>query len=320
MTVQYEVTANDSFEIGYVASLGRHIETFPGLDNVTTLLPPSENPQNYIPFREFGRGSPYATTNANSYYHSMQAKWTRRMAKGLDFLGAFTWSKARTNAHDLLSGGGEGGFRAPDIPGFGIKGDYGLAPFDVRRVFVYSGTYQLPVGSGKQYLGSAPGIKDAVLGGWSLNWILTLQDGQPLTIGCQRGTAAGVGCYPLLVGDVNAGKHNVDQWVNPDAFTDPPVATQIGQTDFAPLGGGATPIIGPGFHRFDWSLFKQFKTSEKTYLEFRAEFFNLTNTPQFAVTSMNQNYTDNNNFGKLTGTRDNPYDPRQIQFALKFYF
>src|SRR5438270_307436 len=143
----------------------------------------------------------------------------------------------------------------------------------------------------------------------------------PVTIDCVTPGAAGVGCYAVLVPGQNryAGKHNVDQWMNPAAFTDPPPATTIGQTDFSPLGGYRTPIIAPGFHRMDWSLFKDFNTSETTRLEFRAEFFNLTNHPNFAAPS-ERNYQNTGHFGQITSTIDSPNDPRQIQFALKFYF
>ncbi len=321
LTTQYQLDAPDTLEIGYVASLGRHIETFAGTNLVSELLPPGTNPQLYVPFPDFARGSPYATTNANSNYHSLQTKFTRRMAKGLDVLAAFTWAKALTNAGDLLSGGNVGGFRAPGIPGFGIAGDYGLADFDIRKAFSLSGNYELPVGRNRRFLSRSGGFKDALLGGWSMNWILTLNDGQPVTINCITPGAAGVGCFALLVPgqDRYAGKHNVDQWMNPEAFTDPPRATTIGQTDFTPLGGYRTPIVAPGFHRVDWSVFKQFKTSEVTHLEFRAEFFNLTNHANFAAPSQ-LNYKDAAHFGKITSTIDSPNDPRQIQFALKFYF
>jgi len=321
LTTQYEVTPNDTFEIGYVASLGRHIETFPGTNNISQILPPGTDPQSYVPFPDFSRGEPYATTDANSYYHSLQTKYTRRMARGLDMLAAFTWAKTMTDAGDLLSSGNVAGFRAPGIPGFGIQGDYGLASFDIRKAFSLSGTYQLPVGRGRPYLSGAGGIGDAILGGWSMNGILTLDDDQPQTSNCVTAGAAGVGCYALLVPGENryGGKHNVDQWINPAAFADPPAATAIGQADLAPLGGGATQVIAPGFHRLDWSLFKQFKTSERTHLEFRAEFFNLTNHPNFANPSQT-NYKDTAHFGKITATSDSPNDPRQIQFALKLYF
>ena len=69
----------------------------------------------------------------------------------------------------------------------------------------------------------------------------------------------------------------------------------------------------------DWSLFKQFRVTERTHLEFRAEFFNLTNHPNFALPSYT-NYKNTSTFGKIVATSDSPNDPRQVQFALKFYF
>jgi hypothetical protein len=97
--------------------------------------------------------------------------------------------------------------------------------------------------------------------------------------------------------------------------SDPPVATTIGQKDFAPLGGAPGQLAGPGIHTLDFSLFKQLRTSETTHLEFRAEAFNLTNTPQFSAPSVVDHL--NPQFGVITSTR---LDPREIQLALKFYW
>jgi hypothetical protein len=196
----------------------------------------------------------------------------------------------------------------------------GLASYDIRKAFSWSGTYQIPFGHAQHFGASTNKIEDGVLGGWMFNWIVTLDDGQPITIGCVTPGASDLGCYALETGQPKyAGQHNVNQWMNPAAFANPPKATAIGQTDYAPLGGGATQIIGPGFHRLDYSLFKQFQTTERTRLEFRAEFFNITNHPNFALPSYT-NYLQTSTFGKITSTRDSPNDPRQIQFALKFYF
>jgi hypothetical protein len=136
----------------------------------------------------------FTLTTLNSAYHSMQSKFTRRISKGLDFLAAYTWAKTLTNAGDLLSGGGVGGFRAPALPGFGLKGDYALASFHVKHGFTFSGTYELPVGQSKPYLNKMGGIGDAFLGGWSMNWILSLYSGQPQTISCTQATTAAFGC------------------------------------------------------------------------------------------------------------------------------
>jgi len=167
-------------------------------------------------------------------------------------------------------------------------------------------------------MASSRGIQEAMLGGWDINWILALYSGQPQSIGCTIATTSGMGCYPLVVGDIYANQ-NIDHFYNAAAFNNPPVATTIGQTDYSPLGGYLTPVTGPSFHKLDFSLFKQFPIKERYRLEFRAESFNLTNTPNFANPG-STNFSDANSFGKIYATRNSPNDARQIQFALKFYW
>jgi hypothetical protein len=111
----------------------------------------------------------------------------------------------------------------------------------------------------------------------------------------------------------------VDGWLNPAAFSQPPVAKQIGQSDYSPLGGAPTQARGPALHRMDFSLFKQFQIRERSRLEFRAEAFNLTNTPAFAQPAY-RDFTNTVTFGRITSVRNPATDPRQIQFALKLYW
>jgi hypothetical protein len=322
LTLQYQLSSHDSFDAAYVASLSRHLETFAGSNLQSVLLPPGTNPQNYVPFQDFARNSSYADTIGTANYHALQTKYERRMAGGLNVLFSYTYSKTRTDAGDLLSGGGVAGFRAPGIPGWGIQKDTGLAPFDIRNAVSASGSYDLPVGKGRRFMSNPNRIAGFLLGNWSTNWILTLDDGQPQTISCTKTTGAGTNCYALYTGvDPYSGKHNVQQFYNPAAFADPPVVTQIGQTDFSPLGGGNTQVTGPPIRRLDFSIFKSFLLSETRRFEFRAESFNLTNTPTFAQPlTANLNYLDTANFGRISSTRDAPNDARELQFALKFYW
>ena len=99
---------------------------------------------------------------------------------------------------------------------------------------------------------------------------------------------------------------------------------------FALLGGAPTQYYGPGYHRLDFSLFKNFNFTEKIYLQFRAEFFNLTEHAELLAPRLQRqwscgrprrtDYTSPTNFGKITSTRDGQNDQREIQFALKLYF
>jgi hypothetical protein len=100
-------------------------------------------------------------------------------------------------------------------------------------------------------------------------------------------------------------------------------------TGLGALGGGPTQVPGPGFHRLDFSLFKDIPLTERFRLQFRTEIFNVFNHPNFnapgfggngvVAISGSGNFTSKN-FGEIGSTRDAPYDPRQIQFALKLYY
>lgn len=316
-TIQYQLAPQTTFDIGYVASLSRHLETFTGANRVSVMLPPGTNQTPYTPWPSFARNSSYATTEGNAHYHSLQTKLTRRFANGLDFLATYTWAKTLTNAGDLLSGGNAGGFRAPDLPGWGIREEMGLASFHVEHAFTFSGIYELPFGRGRKFMSDPTSAAQAILGGWSVNWITSVYSGQPQNIGCTISTSI-FGCFPLQTGeDLYIGE--VNQWYNPAAFANPAVATSIGQTDFAPLGGNRTPVTGPPYSKLDFSLFKSFQVKERYRFEFRAEAFNLTNTPAFANPS-NTNFADKVSFGRVTATRNSPNDARQVQLALKFYW
>ena len=105
-----------------------------------------------------------------------------------------------------------------------------------------------------------------------------------LRLACPIATTADFGCFADVVPGQNiyGGPHNVHQWLNPSAFANPPVATQVGQGDYSPLGGKPAQARGPGFQNLDMSLFKQFPIHESVRLEFRAEAFDLPNWHSFA--------------------------------------
>ena len=112
--------------------------------------------------------------------------------------------------------------------------------------------------------------------------------------------------------------------VNPAAYTNPPIATTIGQSDYSPLGGSPSNFRGPGFHRFDFSLFKHTPVTEKIMSEFRVEIFNIFNFNNFANPSVNPT---SSTFGLITNTRNGASapgigygEPFNIQFAAKLSF
>ena len=303
VTLQTEVLDNHSLEVGFVGTRGRNLETFTGMNNVQVLLPPGTNPQPYVQFPDFARGSLNVRTVGVSSYDSLQMKFQRRYHRGLQYLVSYTLSDSKTNAGDSLSGGGVGGLRAPDVVGWSLENDIGLSGFHTRHAFVFSGNYDVPG-------------KGAILGGWRTNWVLSLYSGQAQTINCSVASGAGTGCYALVVGDPYAGAHNVDQFYNPAAFKDPaPVAT-IGQTDFSPLGGPRSQVTGPPLRQIDMGFARQFRVSTDKNFEFRVEIFNLTNTAAFNLPG-SLNFNDPRNFASITSMRNTP---RQVQLGAKFYW
>jgi len=364
LTLQYQLTPSMSVQVGYVTSLARHLEVFPGNNNPISVLAQSTNLTKYsltdptvgqcpglgflgnacIPFPDFGRNSSQAQTEGSSYYHGLQTRVEKQFQGGLSFLATYTWSKTMSDATDLLNGGSDHiGYRASAVPGFGIQQDYKIASFDIRNVFHLSGAYELPFGRGRKFFSQAGGVANQVIGGWQVLWIATLQDGQPITLSCPSGTAAGLGCGALFTGQpLKLGLHNdangkLSWFGNSAAFTQPCILGGSGPTNCVSLTGtdalgGVTQVPGPGFHRLDFSIFKDFPIKERFRLQFRSEIFNIFNHPNFNAPGFGGNGVvsisgstnfisgSDSRFGEIGSTRDNPNDPRQIQFALKFYY
>jgi hypothetical protein len=346
LTVQYQLTPSMSLQAGYVTSLARHLESFPGSNSPTSIAASSTPEANLVPFPQFGFGASYAATAGMSAYHSLQTKVEKQFSDGLNFLFTYTYSKTMTDAGDLLNGGSVAGFRAANVPGLGMAFDYGLADFDIRNVFHISGGYELPFGKGKRFVSGASGPIDKLVGGWSVIWSSTLQGGQPISIGCPSGTASNLGCGALYTGQpLDLGLHNdsnglLSWFGNPAAFVQPCILGPGGVPEAGkPAGcvaltaaaalGGVTQVPGPGFHRLDFSLFKTIPIRERIQLQFRAEMFNIFNHPNFnapnfggngVVAISNSGNYNSSTFGEIGSTRDDPYDPRQIQFALKLVF
>ena len=190
-------------------------------------------------------------------------------------------------------------------------------------------------------MSGATGLANAAVGGWSVIWSSTLQGGQPIGLGCPSGTAQSLGCGDLFVAgqSTKLGLHTdsngkLSWFGNPAAFTQPCVLgtnTPTGCVALTGAGalGGLTQVPGPGFRRLDFSAFKNFELTERFRLQFRTEVFNIFNHPNFnapgfggngvVAISGSTNFT-NKNFGEIGSTRDAPYDPRQVQFALKLYY
>ena len=163
------------------------------------------------------------------------------------------------------------------------------------------------------------GLVDTLIGGWNMTGIVTYQSGQSVTIGCTTSTTSSGGCYALPNKGIQYNNaKTLTHWLNAAAYSNPALATAVGQTDFAPFGSEPAQAFGPSFHRGDLGVEKLFHLPGENVFEFRAEAFNITNHPNFGQPGT---LTPNNAaFASITSTRDAPSDARELQFALKFFF
>ncbi|HMG01905.1 MAG TPA: carboxypeptidase-like regulatory domain-containing protein [Edaphobacter sp.] len=316
LTVQDQFTNHDSIQIAYVGTLGRHLDNLGGHNSLTKILPPGTNVNANVPFTQFAPGSTYESTDGVSNYQSAQLTYEHQVSHGLSLLANYTLSKCMSDQKTQAKA--TGNYRAQWLPGFGIAGDNGLCDVDAMHVAHISGTYALPIGHQRAYLANTNAFVDAIVGGWSANFIYSYQSGQPFTIGCPIATTSGLGCNANVVqgADIYAGPHNQTQWLNPDAFANPAKATAIGQTDYSVLGGGPQQARGPGFNNLDSSIFKDFNVKDAMQVQFRAEAFNTLNTPQFAQPG-SLDFTNKAAFSSITSLRNNA---RLLQLALKLSF
>ena len=259
------------------------------------------------------------TAVVNNWYHSFNLRVERRFSQGLTFLANYTISKS------LDSGGSgnslfdqQGDTRALDA--YNLKLERGISPIDIPQKFVTSALYELPFGPGKRFL-RTHGIAGQLFGGWQVNGILTLRKGFPTDLRFpQNPPVFNTANRPdrVLGQPVLVPNPGFDQYFNPAAFAPPPKVPDVRGALLQTFGNAGRSILrGPGSRNVDLSMFKEFRTSEKTMLQFRAEAFNLSNTPTFTLpTAVSAALTVTNSaFGKLTGSQT---VGRQIQFGLKF--
>ncbi len=184
--------------------------------------------------------------------------------------------------------------------------DYGNSQLDMRHRFVFSGLYQLPFGQGQRFGSGASRGLDAVLGGWQVNGILTLQSGFPFSVTDNWGRADLLCSPQTFANDPN-------HYFSTACFAPSPLNST--GAPLRPGTSGRNILFGPGLGNVDFSLFKDFRLTERLKLQYRAEFFNLSNWPHFANPV---SYVFDSNFGRINNTLFN--SQRQIQMALRLTF
>ena len=255
----------------------------------------------------------------SSTYNSLQATVTRRFAGGGTLLVAYTNAKLLTNTDTLtswLENGSTGGVgQVQDWTN--LKGEKSLSSQDVSQRLVISYVLDLPFGHGKRFASGFSGAGDKVVSGWGIDGVTTFQRGFPLKIGYAGSTPlekANLGVAnvrPNVVpGCDKTGPRTTTEWFNTACFTAPP------DWGFGTESRADSTLRAPGINNFDFAIFKRTNFAEYYGLEFRTEFFNLFNHPQFGFPSQNLGSAD---FGTISSTVPST-NPRLIQFALKFIF
>ena len=235
----------------------------------------------------------------SSNYHALQTRFNHRTGYGLILTTSYTFAKALAFRSDV----GDGGGNDAGSPSFYLdfQRNYMEVSNSRRHTLVQSVVYELPIGKGKPLLHS--GWATWVAGGWQVSTVMTILSGRPLDFSANgnglnapgtRQTPNQVGPFRVLggIGPSVPGQPTANLWFDTSAFT--PVSTV--QT----LGSMSRyKFAGPRYFNLDAAMFKRFPVSERIGLEFRAEAFSVTNTPQFDQPNAN---TSDANFGHITNT------------------
>lgn len=334
------LTRNTSLTVGYVGSHGYHqLIGVDGNEPVPTVCPASPCPSAYpasfpaplagaaIPAGSFyiPAGAPKANPSlANTWtwfawgtasYNSLQLDLNHRFSRDLALRGVYTWSKVLDDGDSLnatAAGNAPGLVSNPYDP----RADWGPGTFDVRNLGVVSAVYALPFGSGKQFGNGPHGFANGVVSGWSVDSIVTLQSGFPLTPQLSYNPSNNGDTRNPVRPFVNPNFHgspvigNPNQWFNPAAYLAPPANSGF----YGNLSRDSLP--GPGLATWDFAGQKDTHINEGLTLEFRGEIFNLLNRANFntpnliAFTPTGVSATA----GAITSTSTSS---RQVQFALK---
>ncbi|MCL5743474.1 MAG: hypothetical protein M1541_06030, partial [Acidobacteria bacterium] len=336
--IQYEFSGNTLLDVAYVGNAGVKLPAQAALNQIpdadlalgSTLANKVANPfvgiapattalgkatttyaQLLRPYPQFTGVSQQWGTMGHSSYNSLQVKLRKRYSNGMQFLVSYTWSKM---IDDFSS---TAGFLGIQNPGFTDNNnrrlDRSLSAMDVAHHLVFNYQYALPFGKGRQFLNHG-GVLSAVVGGWNVNGVTTVQSGMPISITSAANTtnSMGGGQRPNSTGistrSSGGVEDRIDNYFNEDAFALAPMYT------FGNIGRMLPDNNGPYLFNWDLSLIKEIPIHEKIHLDLRGELFNAFNNVNFkkpagTVFGLPQ-------FGTLTAT----YDPRIIQVALKLTF
>jgi hypothetical protein len=313
---EYLLTPSMSANVGYVGHKADHLVT-PVEGNQP--LPGVGNPDTWAPLNQ--RRPLYATapliTNISttaargrSDYNALQVSLRQRSMNGLEYLASYTLGRVRTNNLGYYGSAGVAAEGAYWMNAYEPEWNYGPAFFDARHNFVFSANYELPFGRGRAWGGDISPALDAVLGGWRLSGIFQARTGFPITV--TDGSAPSLQGVrgnerPNCVGDPVPSDQSLTRWLDINAFQ------RAARGTWGNCGIGVARA--PGFKNIDLVLAKRFPIGGERAFEFRAEAFNLTNTPSFGPPARDINAP--NTFGTITSTVSTA---RTVELVVKFFF
>jgi hypothetical protein len=261
-----------------------------------------------VPYPQYtGVNLDVSTPGAFSSYNALVARFTKRFSHGLNLIASYQWARAIDNSSEAQSW--EVNDPGPrNIANWDLERS--LSAHDIPQAVAVTMLYELPVGKGKAIGANMNRLADAVAGGWQVSGLMTYQSGIPIPMSAS-GNGFGFAYNPPNITNgsaVSISNPTVGEWFNVNAFSQP-----------APYTIGTAPrritqLRQDGTHNTDISLMKNFKIRELVNVQFRADFFNLTNTPQFSAPNTN---VSSNTFGLVTSQANSA---RQIQFGLKLNF
>jgi len=312
LTVQRQFRNSWLLELGFVGNHSSRLMFYNSVNDAAPALPgDSSSPQSRRRVSTVLGNLNYYAPQGWSTYTAMVLSAEKRFSQGLSLLANFTWSRALGFAPPTVLGINTSAVQNP----LDFKREYGPLEFDVQKRAVFSYNYELPIGRGKPLLGGASPIANTLIGGWQINGITSLQGGFPLTpsLSISLGRTF-TNSRPNIIGDPTATSHRPDDWFNRAAFAIPSDAEIAAGNFFGNAGRGS--LRGPGLVNFDFSVVKNTTIRENLRLQYRCEFYNLTNTPFFGGASAVSTNFSSPTFGKVVAAAD----PRVIQMGLKLVF
>jgi hypothetical protein len=271
--------------------------------------------------QSIGNGLSMTSSFGVGNYAAGSVKVEKRFSHGLQFLASYVWSHALANGNTPLSGD------TSILDQTNYSSSYTSASWDIRHSFTTAFNYELPFGRGKRVGGSMNRAADLVAGGWQINGILTLRTGDAYTMSGTSCHGVWSKCMPDYVqgfsGNGNAapaGGRTPNEWFDTGNYT----AAYSNQPLGIATGGdvGLQTLTGPSTKTLDFSIFKNFKLTEKFNLQFRGEAINVGNMTVFSNPDANlgdsKAYGGNGNFGVITSSVAGT--ERHLQFSLRFWF